>query len=411
MLNQSISYKSIKLLGKNTWIKFDPKVDYNSFVSKSFGEVEKNFINGEYIFSIFNYREFNGKKGYDFSKAADELVCKKLNDNIRRLFKVKPSDRHEIVKQTISLAKDSQPITIARLDIKDFYESIDRKAVIKFVSEEWLLSQQNRAILKQWDKQLEMQDVVGLPRGMSLSSTLSEIKIRNFDRAMKYERGVYFYARYVDDIIIFYSGGVDDIKNILLCNLRKTASELMFNENKSKFYSLNEITLERFLEIDYLGYKILIEPNPKNNKAMRKVKVLISDKKVNKIKFRIRRSFCSYVRDRNFKLLSYRLKFLSGNQYIIGDIERTKLKSGIYYNYPLITDFDQLNELDFFYRKLLFCSMAPICTAIKMIKNHGGSNSYIRYNQIKSISFKFGFHKRIMNDFSTKTSKKIKRCW
>lgn len=411
MLNQSISLKAVKLLGRNTWRKFTPQTDYNKFVVEVLDRIEKKFIDDEYVFSVFSSKTLNGKKGYDFSNDADELISKKLNDNIRRLFKVKPSDRHAIVKQTISLAKDTQPVTIARLDIKDFYESIDRDAIINLVSEEWLLSQQNRQVLKCWNERLILQGVIGLPRGMALSSTLSEIKIRDFDRAMKLEDNVYFYARYVDDIIIFFSGDESELKRALCTNLKRTASELDFNAEKSKFYSLNSAAVSEFIDIDYLGYRINIEANPKDIMKMRLVNVFISDKKINKIKNRIRRAFCAYSRDRNFQLLSHRLKFLSGNQYIIGDIDRTKLKSGIYYNYPLLTSFIQLDELDAFYKKILTCPVHPISSAIRMIKNHGGGLSDVREKQIHSISFKFGFHKRIMNNFSAKVSKKIKRCW
>ncbi|MBF7953986.1 antiviral reverse transcriptase Drt3a [Rahnella victoriana] len=409
MLNQSISKKSLVLLGKKTWKKFDSDADYSEFIDKAFSRIEAGL--DDYKFTPFICKNLNGKKGYDFATAEDELIGRKLNDNMRRLFKVKPSDRHAIIRQTISLAKDSQPITIARLDIKNFYESINRQGIIKFVSEEWLLSQQNRIALKQWDQQLTAQGVLGLPRGMSISSTLSEIKIRNFDKAMKYEDGVYFYARYVDDIIIFYSGGIDELKRLLQTNLNNKASELKFNNDKCKFFHLNEYSNDNVLELDYLGYKMIIETKPKKNTKKRNVKVFISDKKIKKIKFRIRRSFLSYTRDRNFKLLSERLRFLSGNQYIIGDIDRTKLKSGIYYNYPLITEFLQLKELDSFYKKLIISSKSPITTAINMIKNHGGSMNNSRINHIHSISFHFGFSNRIMNNFSSSTSKKIKRCW
>lgn len=411
MLNQSLSYKAVRALGKGTWKKHDPNNDYDNFIENTYLDIEKKLVNGGYNFSPFKSKNVNGKKGYDFIEPSDELVCKKLNDNIRRLFKVMPSDRHAIIKQVVSLSKDSQPVTIARLDIKEFYESIERGRVIKFISEQWLLSQQNRIVLKAWDNELNKHGINGLPRGMALSSTISEIKIRSFDKAMKYERDVYYYARYVDDIIIFYSGSKQKLENVLQKNLEKTATELSLNKDKCRIYELNKIESPAFHELDYLGYKITISAIPTDINKMRNVEVHISEKKINKIKFRIRRAFCSYARERNFNLLYSRLKFLSGNQYIIGDIDRTKLKSGIYYNYPLITDFKQLKELDDYYQKLLRCTDAPVGLALKMIKNHSVVNVTSRYEKICSISFHFGFHKKIMNSFTASDSKKIKRCW
>src|SRR5690554_2134835 len=150
MLDQSFSEKAVKLLGINTWKKFQPSTEYTNFVANTYEQVEAKFNSDEYQFCQFEKKSFKGKDGWAFASAADEIVAKKLNDNIRRLFKVRPSDRHAIVKQTIALAKDSQPITIARLDIKDFYESLDRESIVKFITEEWLLSHQNRMVLKQW---------------------------------------------------------------------------------------------------------------------------------------------------------------------------------------------------------------------------------------------------------------------
>ena len=109
-----------------------------------------------------------------------------------------------------------------------------------------------------------------------------------------------------------------------------------------------------------------------------------------------------------------RLKFLTGNQYIFGDIERTKLKSGIYYNYPLITTNFQLKQLDTFYQKLIVSKASHIIQSMAMIKNHnatGGTNKHGRLQQIQRMSFTFGFEQKVMNSFDKKMSRKIKGCW
>ena len=411
MLDQSVSEKAIKLLGINTWRKFQPGTEYSKFVADTYEQVEGKFTVDDYQFSPFERKLFKGKEGWAFASAADELVAKKLNDNIRRLFKVRPSDRHAIVKQTIALAKDSQPVAIARLDIKDFYESLDRTSIVKFITEEWLLSHQNRMILKQWDRQLASQGIQGLPRGMSLSSTLSEIRIRHFDKQMKLDSEVYFYARYVDDIIVFYSGEQDHLKSMMTEVLKASAKELTLNTDKSFYATLNDSNRGDSTEIDYLGYKLQIENCPGRFKNSRKVKVFISNKKVNKIKERVRRAFRAYSKDRRYNLLLARLKFLSANQYIIGDIERTKLKSGIYYNYPLINDHSQLKDLDAFYQKFIDSSKGPAHSAMRLIKNHGVDTNNFRLKQIEAISFQFGFKNRVMNSFTNDLNKKIKRCW
>ncbi len=411
MLDQSITKKSVKVLGVNAWKKFDSGVDYNVFVDDVFNKIQEGISDEGYSFQPFIKKQYKGKVGYQPFSPEDELVIKKLNDSVRRLFKVHSSDRHAIIRQTIALAEDSQPMTVARLDIKDFYESIDRSEIIKYVTEEWLLSHFNRMVLKNWDEQLVKQGVFGLPRGMSLSATLSEIKIRLFDREVRKNSNVYYYARYVDDIVVFYTGDKAELEDFLKGALHKTANELSFNTTKNNSFSLGEGEADRSALIDYLGYKIVIEPLNGSSLIKRKVRVLISDKKIKKIKSRVRKSFSAYNRDRRFVLLVARLRFLSGNQFIIGDIERTKLKSGIYYNYPLINDFSQLQELDGFYKKMISSKKGPAAEALKHIRKYHGNPYNSRVKSVESISFSFGFHNRIMNNFSSDVSKKIRRCW
>ena len=112
--------------------------------------------------------------------------------------------------------------------------------------------------------------------------------------------------------------------------------------------------------------------------------------------------------------MSARLKFLTGNQYIIGDIDRTKLKSGIYYNYPLLTTNFQLKQLDTFYQKLIISKAPHIAKSMSMIKKHNstsGIKTNSRLQQIQRMSFSFGFEKKVMNSFDRKMSRKIKGCW
>lgn len=411
MLDQSISKENIKNLSTNTWYKRNSSKDFDTFFEESFERLEAKLSRDSYSFSNFKLFNLMDKDTYDFTCPEDEIVCKKLNDNIRRLFKISTSDRHSIVKQVISLLKDTQPIKVLRLDIKEFYESIDREKTLDYVINEWLLSHQNRCILKCWDKSLTSLNIEGLPRGMSLSSTLSEIRIRPFDREVKKLSSVYYYARFVDDILIMFTGDSDELISNLKEILHKNSPELSFN-HKTKLINLNSGEQSNS-KLDYLGYEIEScgVVNQKNKHRQRNVNVRISNKKINKIKHRVRRSFSSYASNRNYKLLISRLKFLTGNQYIIGDIDRTRLKSGIYYNYPLINDHSQVKELDNYYHKLINTSHGKVKNAISHIESFDSKTGGSRLNQVKKLSFYFGFKHRVMNSFNRKESRNIKRCW
>ncbi|WP_085343615.1 MULTISPECIES: antiviral reverse transcriptase Drt3a [Vibrio diabolicus subgroup] len=411
MLDQSFSKSNVKNISSNIWHKWSPSQSFDVFFDDTFEKIEKKLDRENYSFDKFKSFTLMGKDTYDFNCAEDEIVCKKLNDNIRRLFKINTADRHSIVKQVISLLKDTQPIKVLRLDIKEFYESIDREKVLQYVINEWLLSHQNRCILKCWDEHLSSIGLTGLPRGMSLSSTLSEIRIRPFDREVKKLSNVYYYARFVDDILIMFTGDSEQLLSELEGILRRNSPELHFND-KTKLIDLN-CKKQSNSKLDYLGYEIISssEIHKNNQHKNRIVKVIISEKKINKIKYRVRRSFSSYARNRNFKLLLSRLKFLTGNQYIIGDIDRTRLKSGIYYNYPLINDSTQVKELDKYYHKLINSNQGSVREAINHINNYDKKANGNRLIQIKKLSFYFGFNQRVMNSFNRKESRNIKRCW
>ncbi len=411
MLNQSINEKNLKLLKGRTFQKFLKGNDSDSAFAKVFNDLNSKLSDSAYAFDDFIPKMVNGKPGYDCANPEDELVLKKLNDNIKRLFKVKTSDRHAIVKQTISLLQDSQPISIIRLDIKNFYESIDRNKIISFVNDQWLLSHQNRMILKSFNESSQITATTGLPRGLSISSTLSELGLRRFDSKVRKIKDVYFYGRFVDDMVIFCTRNpheiIDEISGLL------TDLDLNLEFNDKTFIFNAGVKNEKAEFIDYLGYKIIFETLPEQTKP-RELTVQISDKKIHKIKDRLHKSFRSYCRTRTFDLLSARLKFLTGNQYIIGDIDRTKLKSGIYYNYPLLTTNFQLKQLDTFYQKLIISKAPHIAKSMSMIKKHNstsGIKTNSRLQQIQRMSFSFGFEKKVMNSFDRKMSRKIKGCW
>lgn len=55
---------------------------------------------------------------YRTKKLGDELILRQLNDSLKRSYKIKPSDRSSIVKQTSVLLQDSTDKHVFRLDIE-----------------------------------------------------------------------------------------------------------------------------------------------------------------------------------------------------------------------------------------------------------------------------------------------------
>lgn len=410
MLNQSFSESNIRKIRYKTIKKFKGTQKYDDFFSEQYAIIENKVKNNDFDFSNIKVSEIKKKLSYQFTNAAEELMVKKVNDNIKRLFKVGQSDRHSIIKQIISLCKDTHPFSVIRIDIKDFYESTSLEGVINYIPSQGLLSRQSSSALKSFKAKMNEMNIEGLPRGICLSSTLSELAIRNFDKKVRKIENIYYYARFVDDIIIFCIEDpvktLEQIKNELI----NTGEKYLLNDKTYIYNAMDEKQIE--ISIDYLGYLITAKRKiEESSDSHRKVNVLISPKKITKIKNRLQKSLTSFGREKNFRALCNRVKFLAGNQYVIGDINRTKLKSGIYYNYPLINNRSQIAELDRFYQSLFKSKHSPISNAVDILINMGKKNNIDFISKIKNISFSFGYENKVINNFSYKENTKIKACW
>ncbi|WP_205859806.1 hypothetical protein [Cochlodiniinecator piscidefendens] len=66
-----------------------------------------------------------GRKIYNISDYPTELVLRKACQNIRKITGAKQGSRVEIVRRLRALCTEGCPFTLAKLDIKSFYPSVD----------------------------------------------------------------------------------------------------------------------------------------------------------------------------------------------------------------------------------------------------------------------------------------------
>src|SRR5690606_24101140 len=359
MLNQSYSISDLLRL-----ITFDDYKKYDGFGESREITLEtitgiSNVINAD-GYQISSITKIINVENEIFSliNVEDDFALRKINDTIKRLYKVKQADRNLIVKQIIVLLQAAIPMSIIKLDLKQFYESIDRNWILNKLKDDALLSVNAINILEQFFNLPDFNGFTGLPRGIGISATLSELYLRDFDRKVNRLDNVYFYARYVDDIILFTTESpklvIEKIKQNGL--LRQP---LTFNDKKTKIFEVDNDTGVNIKELkfEYLGYKFVFTDSCKKSKSEFKDKeivVTIASKKVKKYKTRIVFSFLDFLKNNDFELLEDRIKFLTGNYPIkMNPSEGTILYAGLYYNYPFINDENILIELTTFLRKLI----------------------------------------------------------
>ena len=59
------------------------------------------------------------------------LILRKIQKNIKTIYSVRQTDRNIIVKQMKTLLSENLEMWVVRLDVRHFYESINRNYILK----------------------------------------------------------------------------------------------------------------------------------------------------------------------------------------------------------------------------------------------------------------------------------------
>jgi len=359
-----------------------------------------------------------GNQVYSLDSLPNELAVRKLNENIARLVSIRPPARDVIVSNLRHLIGEGVPYRLYRLDIRKFYESFSTTAVEERIVRLPGLSPPSKGLLRALLSHYVSLGGTGLPRGLALSALLAEIMMQEFDLAVRSMSGVYFFSRYVDDIVIMTSSN-ENPKVFRRDIVRYLPAGLVLHERKRQICSLSDIVtpikpspIVAKISFDYLGYRFAVyEPakvaNKKRGQYSRDVVVDIADSKLRRIKTRVVRSFMDFVATGDFDLMRLRIKFLTSN-FRIKDFRRERSKlSGIYYSYPEITDPASigLRELDKFLANAVLSKNGRVFSK---------SSAALTANQrclLLKHSFVRGHQKRLMVHLHPTTIAKIQECW
>ncbi len=406
MVNQAFDFKQFRKLQRLGDV-FLPNCNRDVIKTKLI-EVEKLIQSNidNYEFTSIKTTKKNSKLIYLLDKNADnfiydEFVLRKINHNIKRIYKVKQADRNIIVNQIYNILKENPNYYIYRLDINSFYESIDRNKIVNKVLSSSIISVETKKLLQKIFDQIQQTD--GLPRGLNISATLAELYMKEFDHSIVTTEGVFYYSRFVDDIIIF---SIKELSSDYLNKTLKENTSLKFNNKKTKIIKMDSNKQEAF---EYLGYQYVIKPCSGTKKLLNIV-VNISPKKINKIKTKIMLSLLDYKKNKNFELLKNRFLFLTctypiktSHQKISPYKNSGYLQGGLFYNYSSLSEDNvSLKELDKFVCNILF-SNNIYSQALKL------SDKKV----LAKFSFSVAYNKKFTRNYNAKQFKinNITRCW
>jgi hypothetical protein len=351
-----------------------------------------------------------GRTIFQVNDLSSDLVLRKAAQNIRRITASKQGSRIEIIRRLRLFCEEGMPFTIAKMDIKSFYPSIDQETLSSQLNQRLMTAPSTRSVIHSLIAQCKSSSVGGLPPGLAISAELSEFYMQDFDRHMREVLSAHYFARYVDDMVLVLPE-LEDPKA-----LKKQVEDILpkglkLNFSKSKIYvfggaKVKSPSIERCF--DYLGFKFSVFQieKVKNNPSFRKVDLDISASKVKKNKTRIVKSLLQYLADGNFDDLRDRVRILTCGYQFFDERQQKRRGAGLQHTYSLIdSDAPALAELDRFFSGMVLSRSGSIGGRLALTLTNRERKELLKH------SFVTGFANRVHFRFSADRLSELMECW
>lgn len=396
---------------------------------QSYTDSLANNVNGSrFLFRLIKVK-LGSKIGFkiDRNNHSQLFAMKQLQCNLQKTFKVKQANRHLIMANIKLLLKTKRPYYIIRTDVSSFFESISQERLLHSIMDNTLLSYKSKvfvkAILNQYEEEKKnltdedcegMKEGYGVPRGIGISSLLSEIYMRDLDSTIRKRPEVIFYVRYVDDIFMLLAQlpqgktiveYYNDLKNEFL------QYNLSLKPSQDSKCSLIDYFAQKTSpsKLTYLGYELTIVvdyPNGKNTDVSFK----LSSDKYKRITRRIDNAFKHFDAINKYDLHQARKDLVDSLKLIIGNVRlhksKSSIKTGLYFNSDLldenVDDLDQLNK--YLHEKKVILYDKLFSDSEEKIKYEAAL-----YDRIKKFDFVESWKTRKMYSLEGKRLKEIMR--
>ena len=324
----------------------------------------------------------------------EEIALKYLKRRLDLELNIKYANRNCIMRELFPIIENISCLgdfTIYRFDFKHFFESIDARKIF----EKYIIITN----LKRFEKNLLELLIDVCDRcfaGLPTSNAFVEIIASRFDKILKSKfrnKGLCFYARYVDDGILIFNEYLDKlyIQEILLETIEEVFDMPSVQLNDGKTCYLTKNTGD--LKFNYLGYNF-----EKSGKG-KKMSFLfgIEDSKIKKYQNRLDCIINAYKKDMNIELFRHRLLYyISRTVFYTNENSRFSTLgkwdvSGIIENYCLLRKYmKNQNKLTRNTKNFLFRGVITRC--------EGGLTNqkipyFLRGDGVYSYSIAYGLEK------------------
>lgn len=308
----------------------------------------EDIIHGRYSFSNYTRDIFTqqGKKRiiYNYMKlSCEDIICQYLKHQIDSTFHVKYASRNKIMNllfNVLPIVKDMNDFVIVRADFKSFFDSV----LLKHIYDKYI----KESMLKRYDKEmlaLYTREFKYCYAGLCLSNSMTELACSDFDEHIKAklsQYGVFFYERYVDDILLIMN---KYISQDIFLGLMNEAIKEVFGESpvhlamtpgKFSYIAKRNIQQNKKYEFSFLGYEFELKEIQKEKDSMITFRYGITEKKRRKYGGIIEKAIIQYSKDHDMELFRQRIKIYSARVVLgkkIGSSSLDWLTKGVVANY------------------------------------------------------------------------------
>jgi hypothetical protein len=227
---------------------------------------------------------------------------------------------------------------------------------------------------------------------------LAEIYMRDFDLRARRLPGVYYYARYVDDVLLMSSRGPIGLKEQVESLLKLMPTPLRLNE-KTETIDREPGDL-RPVDMVYLGYQFTRAAKRRDEA---KVTLRIAPKKILRLERRVRSALHLFAAGGSFADLVARIRILTGNYELERSGHSDGIMAGLRYSYPDNTDKSQLPRLDAFFRR-------EVASLRRKLAAQGDARARM-LGALRRYSFTAGFEKGFGHNFSRSELERLTALW